>query len=524
MRHLYSHIAITLLLLTSRLLSQPIAPPPSQKQIITWSQSNNLVLPYHFTAALEAQAYANNLIARGGTNMITADTMRFLQGGLSAIYNAVGSTSLIDAAFFRLGWNMTSGTQALTLRGRIGFGTNTTFSTNGLVFTEPSSMEFWHMPDTPSGPTTVVLTVAGSTNAIRGTNASTTGYRWLFSQISTNGYTAGARIMISAESGKLVPYTYNAGSLAASDGMFSRYYNPANTPGISQGGWTGEEQMRTVIVASDGTNIESWVDGLLAQRDTSGNLNSTNWCGRWQIGNRSDGGLQWIGTLESVMVFNRMLTSNEVQQVDFATRIFAPVNTMVIVGDSISEYNYLIPGREWSAAAWRAAGRPASLRIFNHCYSGKEALQQLTMQSNSVPHRKPWNAWNKGHYFILAGVNDVLYDENQTNVKLALSNICVFGRSHGYTVHLCTPLPIGTNAPLYSTTHSNNVQDLAAWVLATTNRNPGVADYVWNFNAMITTPNDTNILYDALHPTLAIKDAIGAFVASNMFGGFRWLR
>ncbi len=479
--------------------------PPPTNTVRYW--------PYHLDAHADVQGYARALRAmQYGTNINDNGVADRLSAYLSACYLALGTTSVVDAAWFDQGETVYAGQQSLTLRGQTGWHTNALWTTNGLRFDGQltTSLEYWGLTNVAPY-CTFICTYAAETNY----NAPA---RHLWTLSHNSGITTGIRLQLWFQSVSLNVYTADGATYTLASAYFSKA--EVGTSG-GQGARFNDEQYRTVICQSDGTNIVGHVDGLPSMFDNAGNQNTAAACNRMTFARRADGSTNvFLGRLRSWMWINRLINSNELYQVDQAHRILFPTVNCVVLGDSISELNTTVPSREWSAEMWHALGQPENVRIFNYAYSGKTAVDRATDATNVLVLRRPLSRFDTSHLFLLAGKNDFLGGATVATTVGTVSNICRYARSLGYKVHLLTDLPIGTLAAGYTAGKAQNVLDANAYYRAAMLTTSPMADYLWDTATLITNPEDTQQLSDGVHPTLSYKQLMGQLIAA---GRSQWL-
>jgi len=110
----------------------------------------------------------------------------------------------------------------------------------------------------------------------------------------------------------------------------------------------------------------------------------------------------------------------------------------------------------------------------------------------------------------------VIYNYGVTTAFNNLSNIWALARSNGYVVHAMTVLPMGTNSPHYQPARSTQIDQLNLLIRDCTNNPVPPYDLIWETAGIVTEPWNTDQLYDGLHPTPAIKAAIGRYIGTNL--------
>ena len=475
--------------------------------------------PTSLEAAQCAQSYRQQLLLAGGPDIRTNGVQRRMVAGLATLFAAVGKTSVVDVMWYWPGWHVGSGSNLFTMSGRI----PDKMAPAGLSWTEQgvhTTNAFWRYIIPDSTYRTLVVSYSGNTNH---TGSS---YRWLISNLhTTSTHSAACRLSIGTDqpAAQLYPYTAN-GAARQGGAIFSRKYS-----GLSAGADSYNPWARTLLVTTDGTNSESWVNGLQANASGVGvTTNASSACNALVLGAMDwTPNNPWVGAIGCAVVLNRYVggQSNVMLQIDQAMQYFEGAQQMVFYGDSITEavdagVAGTGPGWNWPASMIIAAGRTNGLRVDVHAYSGRTAATLATEAPQTGWPRGPWSAAYPGVGWVFCGVNDVLLSGSSADTTFgAISNLARTLRTIGFSTVVLVPSPIGTNASSYSGTKSNTLGTLRGLILGATNQ-PGspityAFDTWWMFPT--NTVNNTNYLVDGLHWSKSNKVIFGqAMWASNL--------
>ncbi len=465
-------------------------------------------------AQYDALAYGRQVAAAGGPNLATNGEAHRIAAALNIIYTYVGETSLVDAAWWKGGQTVTTGTNVPTMRGRFGQASQISYAQSGLYQNGTNSvLNFTTFPDLRTN--TICIRMATDTNV------PSSSYACAYCLVNTNAYTSGMSSSLIWNSALYYLHTY-AGGLDIGEAIFERDQNPTYTEGYSDGLPRGQLAPRNVIVTCDGvTNALTWVDGLLGQHDTNVALAVPNTVSRLAIGMRADGVATYSnpnrGYVSQLLVFNRVLTSNEVVWVDKAMALAAGEIPFVCQGDSITEFSQTTgwQGIEWPQQMWWQLGALTNrLVIHNHSYSGRTAFTLSNEMPSIIWHRQASLQSPNGFYALNAGINDIIGGNYATNIFRCLSNMWFYARTNGYTVLAGTLTSWSTTNANYTGGRETERQALNALIMDATNNPVRPFHYLMPFHLVLT--NGDTQTYDGLHPTPATKTQMGQLVGTNI--------
>jgi hypothetical protein len=501
--------------------AQPV-PPPVATGTTLHAATNQLDWNAGMTMLLNRQAVQRSLaytrfVAAYSSNrvqMATNGTVARLAGGLTLVYNTIGSTSLVDAAFLGGGFTVTNGTNFPSLYGRRVGSTAPTFTAGGLACNGTNTGINWlGLPAQTTVPHTIAIRVAGNTNP-----TVSAGNQTLYYLINSAGL---ATCMLSSSLSTSPGYSVYGTAFNLTGSLQGR----PNSGQPGEGLYRGKRQFANAVfvistnLATGRTNLSGWVNGLLCIDATNHVVTATPGVARLQLGIKEDGTEPLSGTIQQIWYFNRSLSSNEVSVLDQAMDYIAGSVPILCYGDDISAFDPSNPGREWPQQMFNALGSETNqVVLLNHAYQGHTALMSLTNFAQSAYARAPyWNGTKApGHVFVNIGGLDIAANSaSATNAWFNASNICFLARSNGAIVHLCTPLPLATNYASFDLNKASNMMQLRLYMLGASNQVPRLYDYLWDFHTIVTVTNNTSQLWDGFQPTNSISTSMGRMIGTN---------
>lgn len=202
--------------------------------------------------------------------------------------------------------------------------------------------------------------------------------------------------------------------------------------------------------------------------------------------------LPWVGTVHEVVVLNRQLSQVEHLAVERAMRWLAPSeNNRVFVGDSMTAWNYLLPGSAFNyqlfVGGWTNTGQ-----FYDYSQSGRTVLQMISLWPDGPSTRKPHGKVKTADAIIFGGANELLADTNGPTTFARLSNLWFLARSDGFKVHASTIPP----SSFYTTSMESNRTVLNSNILA----NPKMYDVLYRRDLLLSVTNETGMFVEGLHP------------------------
>lgn len=479
--------------------------------IVTLAPLSELV-PYSVPAAQAAHAYRVRLLRAGGPDIQTNGVLRRMIAGLTILYQEFGRTSVVDAAWYWPGWHVGSGSNLFTLSGStpdMMKPSGLTWTNNGIHFT--NAFVRYLIPD--STHRTLSFEVALRTNAIAN--------QWLLSNVGTNiTHSQSARLSIGSSEAPLGAYsvwTANAGVRRAG------YLNGRVAGGLASSTENGLPFPKHLCASTDGTNAIAFIDGLpCLTMAANAATNPPSPCTALYMGNVDKelwGGMH--GSFGCWVALNISLVgnSNGMAVLDRAMAVWQGRRQVLVVGDAFSEVvDTARPGASWVTQMHYLSGMTNSLSLEVQAFTGKTAAGLLAEAQTAAGARAPWATSAPGIAWVFAGSGDIMAGSTAPTVFAAISNLCRELRFGGYQTHVVVPTPIGTSAPGYSVSKSNEMTALRPLILGATNNPAGPMNRVWDTWTTLTNValvNDVNVYPDGLAWSYNMKQEWGRHVLTR---------
>jgi lysophospholipase L1-like esterase len=312
---------------------------------------------------------------------------------------------------------------------------------------------------------------------------------------------SGAGAMMTAQSGS---YAISGFMNSGDDAFCSNVYNPTETI-IA---WTNSNATTPTL--------NGYVNGLLKVTTVAGNRTTSPvnrvTVGAWSVDSTTYQGA-YMGTIRSVAVFSRVLTSAEVKTAGRALRCLdLRRENIVTYGDSQTAQLQIISGNRnlgnWPLLYSEAPAVRPRARVINPAVNAWSAQQGIDAFAERVaPFGPDGMGVDRATLHIAFGTNDVALDVAAATIYARMKALAALGRAAGFRVCVSTIMHNTFNsAPREAVRVATNALILA---------DRTSFDLVWDLSSIVGSAHDAAFWLDTLH----LNNAGNLALAANLAAG-----